>query len=72
MIIGLSVPSITDMYTTCCIRKVNSIVDDPTHPSHTLFTLLPSGKSAESMGMMYRTISTVRYIAKIGGKKEGL
>ncbi|KAK3517467.1 hypothetical protein QTP70_012438 [Hemibagrus guttatus] len=43
-IIGVSLPSITDMYTTCCIRKANSIVDDPTHPSHTLFTLLPSGK----------------------------
>ncbi|KAK3530260.1 hypothetical protein QTP86_020115, partial [Hemibagrus guttatus] len=43
-IIGVSLPSITDMYTTRCIHKANSIVDDPTHPSHTLFTLLPSGK----------------------------
>ncbi|KAK3542861.1 hypothetical protein QTP70_006129 [Hemibagrus guttatus] len=43
-IIGVSLPSITDMYTTRCIRKANSIVDDPTHPSHTLFTLLPFGK----------------------------
>ncbi|KAK3523934.1 hypothetical protein QTP70_016741, partial [Hemibagrus guttatus] len=43
-IIGVSLPSITDMYTTRCICKANSIVDDPTHPSHTLFTLLPSGK----------------------------
>ncbi|KAK3566239.1 hypothetical protein QTP86_030026 [Hemibagrus guttatus] len=34
-IIGVSLPSITDMYTTRCIRKANSIVDDPTHPSHT-------------------------------------
>ncbi|KAK3563541.1 hypothetical protein QTP86_030952, partial [Hemibagrus guttatus] len=43
-IIGVPLPSITDIYTTRCIRKANSIVDDPTHPSHTLFTLLPSGK----------------------------
>ncbi|KAK3551887.1 hypothetical protein QTP70_031649, partial [Hemibagrus guttatus] len=43
-IIGVSLPSITDIYTTRCIRKANSIVADPTHPSHTLFTLLPSGK----------------------------
>ncbi|KAK3533856.1 hypothetical protein QTP70_032968, partial [Hemibagrus guttatus] len=43
-IIGLSLPSIADMYTTRCIHKANSIVDDPTHPSHTIFTLLPSGK----------------------------
>ncbi|KAK3542088.1 hypothetical protein QTP86_013386 [Hemibagrus guttatus] len=40
---GVSLPSITD--TTRCIRKANSIVDDPTHPSHTLFTILLSGKS---------------------------
>ncbi|KAK3565608.1 hypothetical protein QTP86_012932 [Hemibagrus guttatus] len=44
-IIGVSLPSITDMYTRHCICKANSIVDDPTHPSHTLFILLPSGKS---------------------------
>ncbi|KAK3572559.1 hypothetical protein QTP86_000434 [Hemibagrus guttatus] len=34
-IIRVSLPSITDIYT-------NSIVDDPTHPSH--FNLLPPGK----------------------------
>ncbi|KAK3505961.1 hypothetical protein QTP70_018982 [Hemibagrus guttatus] len=44
-IIGVSLTSITDMYTTRCICKANSIVDDPTHPSYTLFTLLLSGKS---------------------------
>ncbi|KAK3542713.1 hypothetical protein QTP70_000105 [Hemibagrus guttatus] len=43
-IIGVSLPYITDMYTTRCIRKANSIVNDPTHLSHTLFTLMPSGK----------------------------
>ncbi|KAK3535031.1 hypothetical protein QTP70_002212 [Hemibagrus guttatus] len=43
-IIGVSLPSITDMYTTRCICKANSIVDDRTHPSHTLFILLPSRK----------------------------
>ncbi|KAK3566665.1 hypothetical protein QTP86_002398, partial [Hemibagrus guttatus] len=44
-IIGVSLPSIMDIYSTRCIHKAISIVDDPTHPSHTLFTLLPSGKS---------------------------
>ncbi|KAK3522299.1 hypothetical protein QTP86_001899 [Hemibagrus guttatus] len=43
-IIGVSLPTITDIYTTRCICKANNIVDDPTLPSHTLFTLLPSGK----------------------------
>ncbi|KAK3526608.1 hypothetical protein QTP70_030747 [Hemibagrus guttatus] len=48
-IIGVSLPSIMDMYTTRCIRKANSILDDPTHPSHTLFTLMPSGKRYRSI-----------------------
>ncbi|KAK3567367.1 hypothetical protein QTP86_019902, partial [Hemibagrus guttatus] len=43
-IIGVSLPSITDIYTTRCIRRANITLDDPTHPSHTLFTLLPSAK----------------------------
>ncbi|KAK3540979.1 hypothetical protein QTP86_007948 [Hemibagrus guttatus] len=34
-IIGVSLPSITYMYTTHCIRKARSIVDDPTHTPHT-------------------------------------
>ncbi|KAK3523131.1 hypothetical protein QTP86_020215, partial [Hemibagrus guttatus] len=45
-IIRVSLPSIMDIYSACCIREANSIVDDPTH---TLFTLLPSGKSGLSM-----------------------
>ncbi|KAI4882048.1 hypothetical protein NFI96_007677 [Prochilodus magdalenae] len=48
-IIGVSLPTITDIYTTRCIRKTTSIVDDYTHPSHTLFTLLPSGKRYRSI-----------------------
>ncbi|KAI4901873.1 hypothetical protein NFI96_006975 [Prochilodus magdalenae] len=43
-IIGVSLPTIMDIYTTRCIRKATSIVDDHTHPSHTLFTLLPYEK----------------------------
>ncbi|KAK3547994.1 hypothetical protein QTP70_001658 [Hemibagrus guttatus] len=43
-IIGVFLPSIIDIYSTRCIREAITIVDDPTHPSHTLFTLLPSGK----------------------------
>ncbi|KAI5611468.1 gastrula zinc finger protein XlCGF28.1-like [Silurus asotus] len=48
-IIGVSLPSIMDIYTTRCIRKAHSIVDDRTHPSHTYFTLLPSGKRFRSI-----------------------
>ncbi|KAK3563918.1 hypothetical protein QTP86_004861 [Hemibagrus guttatus] len=61
-IIGVSLPSIMDMYTTRCIRKANSIVDDPTHPSHTLFTLLPSGKSdTVSKPYSMASLTTVLY-----------
>ncbi|KAI4876464.1 hypothetical protein NFI96_002534 [Prochilodus magdalenae] len=34
-IIGVSLPTIMVIYTTRCIRKATSIVDDHTHPSHT-------------------------------------
>ncbi|KAK3548313.1 hypothetical protein QTP70_009574 [Hemibagrus guttatus] len=39
-IIGVSLPSTTDMYTTRCICKANSIVDDPSlpPPTHTPLT----------------------------------
>ncbi|KAK1798628.1 hypothetical protein P4O66_006921, partial [Electrophorus voltai] len=43
-IIGVSLPCITNTYITRCIRKATNIVKDPTHPSHELFTLLPSGR----------------------------
>ncbi|KAI4904290.1 hypothetical protein NFI96_000159 [Prochilodus magdalenae] len=35
-IIGVSLPTITDIYTTHCIRKATSIVGDHTHLTHTL------------------------------------
>ncbi|XP_072516687.1 uncharacterized protein [Salminus brasiliensis] len=43
-IIGVSLPSVMDIYTARCICKATSIVDDSTHPSHRLFSLLPSGR----------------------------
>ncbi|KAK3569959.1 hypothetical protein QTP86_007787 [Hemibagrus guttatus] len=58
-IIGVSLPSITDMYTTCCILKANNIVDDPTHSSHTLFILLPSGKSEQNQYLIPKKNMTV-------------
>ncbi|KAK1803280.1 hypothetical protein P4O66_004067 [Electrophorus voltai] len=49
IIIGVSLPSITNIYITRCIRKATNIVKDPTHPSHELFTLLPSGRRYRSI-----------------------
>uniref|UniRef100_A0A3B1JF03 Reverse transcriptase domain-containing protein n=1 Tax=Astyanax mexicanus TaxID=7994 RepID=A0A3B1JF03_ASTMX len=48
-IIGVSLPSITEIYTTRCIRQATSIVDDHTHPSHGLFALMPSGRRYRSI-----------------------
>ncbi|KAI4894223.1 hypothetical protein NFI96_007332, partial [Prochilodus magdalenae] len=46
-IIGVSLPSVTDIHTTRCTRKAINIVKDPTHPSHGLSSLLPSGRSLD-------------------------
>ncbi len=43
-IIGALLPSILDIFLTRCSSKAKSIVEDPTHPSHSLFQLLPSGR----------------------------
>ncbi|KAK3564222.1 hypothetical protein QTP86_011206 [Hemibagrus guttatus] len=40
---------ITAWFGNYTMSEANSIVDDPTHPSHTLFTLLPSGKRASAL-----------------------
>ncbi len=43
-IIGAPLPSILDIFLTRCSSKAKSIVEDPTHPSHSLFQLIPSGR----------------------------
>ncbi len=43
-IIGAPLPSILDIFLARCSSKANSIVKDPTHPSHSLFQLLPSAR----------------------------
>ncbi|KAI4872581.1 hypothetical protein NFI96_010017 [Prochilodus magdalenae] len=47
-IIGVSLPSVTDLHTTPCTRKALSIVKDPTQPAHWLSSLLPSGRSVDT------------------------
>ncbi len=46
-----------DVFITRCIRKAQSIIKDTSHPAHTLFSLLPSGKcywSIKSRTTRYR------------------
>ncbi|MBN3326624.1 SCND3 protein, partial [Atractosteus spatula] len=41
---GCELPNIQDIYSARCLKKSRSILKDPSHPSHKLFSLLPSGK----------------------------
>ena len=50
-IIGCDLPSVESIYEKRLVRKAESILKDDTHPGHTFFELLPSGKR-------YRTIAT--------------
>ena len=47
-IMRTSPPSIDSVYTSRCL-KAASIIKDPTHPGHSLFHLLPSGKGYKSL-----------------------
>ncbi len=48
-IVGVSLPSIQDIYSTRLTRKALSIAGDPTHPTHNFFSLLPSGRRLRSL-----------------------
>ncbi len=48
-IIAAPLPSILDIFLARCSSKANSIVKDPTPPSHSLFQLLPSGRRYRSI-----------------------
>ncbi len=43
-----SLPPGQDIYTRRCIRKARRIINDSSHPSHRLFSLLPSGRRLRS------------------------
>ncbi len=48
-IVGGELPSLQDIYTRRCIRKARRIINDSSHPSHRLFSLLPSGRRLRSI-----------------------
>ncbi len=52
-IVGVSLPSLQDIYSTRLTRKALSIAGDPTHPTHSFFSLLPSGRRLR--GLQART-----------------
>ncbi|KAI4891474.1 hypothetical protein NFI96_005401 [Prochilodus magdalenae] len=48
-IIGSKLPDLQDIYRSCCLRKIQKIRLDCSHPAHDLFTLLPSGRRYRSI-----------------------
>uniref|UniRef100_A0AAR2JX07 Reverse transcriptase domain-containing protein n=1 Tax=Pygocentrus nattereri TaxID=42514 RepID=A0AAR2JX07_PYGNA len=48
-IVGVSLPSTTDIYTSRCRKRATCIKKDPTHPAHALFVPLPSGRRLRSI-----------------------
>ncbi|KAI4896211.1 hypothetical protein NFI96_008966, partial [Prochilodus magdalenae] len=44
-IIGSKLPDLKDIYLSCCLRKIQKIRLDCSHPAHGLFTLLPPDRS---------------------------
>uniref|UniRef100_A0A3B3QVD1 Reverse transcriptase domain-containing protein n=1 Tax=Paramormyrops kingsleyae TaxID=1676925 RepID=A0A3B3QVD1_9TELE len=48
-ITGTQLPAIHDIHTIRCLRKVNRIRRDPSHPALSLFSLLPSGRRLQSI-----------------------
>ncbi len=48
-IVGVSLPSLQDIYSTRLTRKALFIAGDPTHPTHSFFSLLPSGRRLRSL-----------------------
>ncbi|KAI4895898.1 hypothetical protein NFI96_014985 [Prochilodus magdalenae] len=43
-ITGVQLPNLLDLYTSRCLWKTRRVVKDSTHPSHCLFSQLPSGR----------------------------
>ncbi len=48
-IVGGKLPFLQDIYTRRCIRKARRIIEDSSHPSHRLLSLLPSGRRLRSI-----------------------
>ncbi len=48
-IVGVSLPSLQDIYSPRLTRKALCIAGDPTHPTHSFFSLLPSGRRLRSL-----------------------
>ncbi|KAI4879346.1 hypothetical protein NFI96_026340 [Prochilodus magdalenae] len=48
-ITGVQLPHLLDLYTSRCLRRTRRVLKDSTHPSHCLFSQLPSGRRFRSI-----------------------
>ncbi|KAI4884459.1 hypothetical protein NFI96_003687 [Prochilodus magdalenae] len=48
-ITGVQLPNLLDLYTSRCLRRTRRVLKDSTHPSHCLFSQLPSGRRFRSI-----------------------
>jgi hypothetical protein len=63
---GTVLPPIQDFYSKRCLRKARSIIKDPTHPCHKLFTPLPSSRRYRSMSSDTNRLRDSFYLQAIG------
>ncbi|KAL0199142.1 hypothetical protein M9458_007682, partial [Cirrhinus mrigala] len=47
-IIGVHLPNLQDLYISRVKKRAGNIIQDPSHPGHNLFALLPSGRRFRS------------------------
>ena len=64
-IIGSDLPSLDSIYTSRTITRATKIIKDPSHPAHSLFKLLPSGKRYGSISSSTSRFTNSFYLTAI-------
>ncbi|KAI4905396.1 hypothetical protein NFI96_030512, partial [Prochilodus magdalenae] len=74
-ITGVQLPNLLALYTSRCLRKTRRILKDSTHPSHCLFSQLPSGRRMTlyrlfevSTELTYLVCSLSEYLQSLWGR----
>ncbi|KAI4879859.1 hypothetical protein NFI96_004004 [Prochilodus magdalenae] len=63
-ITGTPLPAIEDIYRKRCLKRAGKIIKESSHPAHTLFTLLPSGRRYRSLRTRTTSIQTPHQTSK--------
>ena len=61
----IDLPSLDSIYTSRTITRATKIIKDPSHPAHSLFELLPSGKRYESISFSTSRFTNSFYLTAI-------